>query len=173
MQCQTSLVMFFLRWAESFVLSVESNLVEEFPMSRKNSVSHRGLKNKKYIKCSKMRSIAISNFTHAAKFCRASPRLAFNLRGSHNSYKVLFTVKCHLQGYQKRQEVKKILPSYLTLFFDQLLISLSPYLLIAQNVPISPAAGNSMKQDSRGFGGFHTWLSRFSPTFSTRKFLPS
>lgn len=47
----------------------------------------------------KMRSVAMSNFTHAAKFCRVLPRLAFNLNGSHNSYKLLFAVKCLFQGY--------------------------------------------------------------------------
>lgn len=46
-----------------------------------------------------MRSISMSNFTHAAKYCRVLPRLACNLYGSQNSCKLLFAVKCLFQGY--------------------------------------------------------------------------
>lgn len=54
---------------------------------------------KKINKMHKMRSISMSNFTHAAKYCRVLPSLAFNLYGKSYSCELLFAVECLLQGY--------------------------------------------------------------------------
>lgn len=71
-------------------------------------------------------SISVSRFTHAAKYCRVLPRVAFNLYGGRNAINSYLRSNVFCKGIRKvrRQE---ILPRSLTLFFDLILLSLPLY----------------------------------------------
>lgn len=113
----------------------------------------------------KTRAFPLSRFTHAAKYCRVLPRVAFNLYGGM-CHKFLFAVKCLLQRVLEKLGGRNPSKIPYFIFWPDFIIITTLCLLIAQNVHILPAPG-------RITSGLHAALVFAHSAFQGLSHLPS